>query len=56
MDGVALSTIGPILIKEVHEDAPTLNVMYDDRPVRYGQTVSVRKRSSIRVAIEMQIR
>lgn len=56
LDGVALSSVGPIIIKEIHEDAPTLSIQYDDRPTRVGQLVSIRKRQSLRVAVEMQIR
>lgn len=56
MDGIELASVGPVLIKEVHEDAPSLNVQYDDRAGRSGQMVSIRKRTSVRVAIEMQIR
>ena len=51
LDGVALSSVGPIIIKEIHEDAPTLSIQYDDRPTMVGQLVSVHKRQSLRVAI-----
>lgn len=56
MDGVALSTVGPILIRQVYEDPPTLEISNGDRPGRYGQRMLYRKRQSLKLAIECQIR
>lgn len=56
MDGVLLSSIGPILIKEAYENAPTMMITNADRPGRAGQIESVHKRQALRVALELQIR
>ena len=55
MDGVALSTIGGIIVREVHEDAPTIETINGERPGRYGQLVLGKKRQSLKVAIECLI-
>lgn len=56
MDGVALSTIGPILIQQVHEDAPQLEIVNGERPGRYGERLLEIKRQSLKVTIEAAIR
>ena len=55
MDGVALSTIGGIIVKEVHEDAPTMEITNGERPGRYGQLLLGCKRQSLKVAVECLI-
>lgn len=55
MDGVALSTIGGIIVKEVHEDAPTMEITNGERPGRYGQLLLGNKRQSLKVAVECLI-
>lgn len=55
MDGVALSTIGGIIVREVHEDAPTVEITNGERPGGYGQLVLGKKRQSLKVAIECLI-
>ena len=52
MDGVALSSIGGIIIREAHEDAPTIEVTNGERPGRHGQLLLNRKRQSIKVALD----
>lgn len=56
MDGVALSTVGPVLIRQVYEDPATMEIQTGDRPGRYGQRKLSAKRQSLTVAIECQIR
>lgn len=56
MDGVALSTVGPILVRQVYEDPPTLEISNGERPGRYGQRKLLVKRQSLQVAVECQIR
>ena len=56
MDGVALSTLGSILIQQVHEDAPTLEITEGDRPGRYGTLLLTRKRQALKVTIETALR
>ena len=56
MDGVALSTVGPILVRQVYEDPPTLEISNGERPGRYGQRKLAVKRQSLKVAVECQIR
>lgn len=56
MDGVALSTVGPILIKQVYEDPPTLDIQNSEKPGGYGQRMLSKKRQSLKVALECQIR
>ena len=55
MDGVALSTISGVIIKEVHEDAPTIEVTNGERPGRHGQLLLNRKRQSLKVALDCLI-
>lgn len=56
MDGVALSTVGPFIIREVHEDPPTMEITNGERPGGYGQRLILKKRQSLKVAIEVVIR
>ena len=56
MDGVALSSVGPVIIQQVYEDAPTLEIMEGERPGRYGTRMINKKRQSLKVTIEMAIR
>ena len=56
MDDVALSSVGPVLVQQVHEDAPTLELMEGDRLGRYGQRLLGRKRQSLKVSVELAIR
>jgi len=56
VDGVALSTIGPVLVRQVYEDPPTLEISNGERPGRYGQRRLMVKRQSLQVAVECQIR
>lgn len=44
-----------IIIKEVHEDAPTVEIINGERPGRYGQLVLGFKRQSLKIAIECLI-
>lgn len=56
MDGVALSTLGAILIQQVHEDAPALEITEGERPGRYGLRLLTRKRQTLKVTIEVALR
>lgn len=56
MDGELLSAVGPFLISQVHEDPATLEILTADRPGRAGELLVSRKRQSLRVAMEIQIR
>jgi len=56
LDGVDLSSVAPVLIQQVHEDAPALELTEADRPGRYGQRLAARKRQSLRVAVEFALR
>lgn len=53
MDGAALPS--GIIIREVHEDAPTLEILNGERPGRAGQLVLGRKRQSLKVTMECLI-
>ena len=53
MDGAALPS--GIIIREVHEDAPTLEILNGERPGRAGQLVLGRKRQSLKVTLECLI-
>lgn len=55
MDGVALSSIGPFMIKQVSETAPTMSVQSGERPGRYGQIITSRKRQSLKLTMEVVI-
>ena len=53
MDGAALPS--GIIIREVHEDAPTMEITNGERPGRDGQLVLGRKRQSLKVTLECVI-
>ena len=56
MNGVQLSSIGPVLIQDVQENAPTQETTYMARPLRSGQDVQKNRRTSLRVTIQAAIR
>ncbi len=56
MDGVALSTLGAILIQHVYEDAPALEITEGERPGRYGLRLLTLKRQTLKVTIEAALR
>ena len=56
MDGVDLASVGPVLIQQVHEDAPQLALTEGERPGRYGSRLITRKRQTLRVTLEVAIR
>ena len=55
MDGVRLSDIGAIVIQDVNEPDPEMDIVYTSRPVRGGQDIVKRRRKSLRVTIEAKI-
>ena len=55
MDGVALSSIGQILIQQVYEDPPQMEIITGERPGRYGERMISTTRKSLRVSIEAAI-
>ena len=56
MDGVALSSIDAVMIRQIHEDPPQLEIVTGERPGRYGERLISTTRKSIRVVIEVVIR
>ena len=56
MDGEALSSAGPFIIREVYEDPAALEILTGERPGGYGQRLLSKKRQSLSVAIEVMIR
>ena len=56
MDGVALSSVGPILIQQVYEDAPRMEIVTGERLGRYGERLISTTRKSLSVSIEAAIR
>lgn len=56
LDSIPLSAVGPYLVQQVHEDAPTLELTTGDRPGRSGQLLVARHRSELKVSVELQIR
>lgn len=55
MDTVPLSSLGPIYIQQVHEDAPSMEIAEASIPGRYGARLITRKRQSLRVTIEAAV-
>ena len=55
MDGVRLSEIGAIVIQDVNEQNPDMDIVYTSRPVRGGQNVIKKRRKSLRVTINAKI-
>lgn len=56
LDNVSLAAVGPVLIQQVYEDPPSMEILNGERPSRSGLSVLSKKRQSLRVAIEVQIR
>lgn len=56
IDGVPLSSVGPVIIQQVYEDAPTLELTEGERPGRYGSRLLTKKRQSLKVTLEIAIR
>ena len=55
MDGVRLGDIGDIVIRDVIEPAPEMEIEYTGRPVRGGRSVLKRRRRALRVTISAAI-
>ena len=55
MDGVRLGDIGAIVIQDVNEPDPEMDIVYTSRPVRGGQDIVKKRRKSLRVTIEAKI-
>ena len=55
MDGVSLSSVGNVNINEVHEESPSMELVTDERPGRYGQRLSSRKRQTLKVTLDFVI-
>ena len=55
MDGVRLSEIGAIVIQDVNEPAPEMDIVYTSLPFRGGQDVIKRRRKSLKVTIDAKI-
>ena len=55
MDGVRLSEIGAIVIRDVSEQPPEMEIEYTGRPVLGGRTVHKRRRRALRVTIDAAI-
>ena len=56
MDGVALSSVGRVLIRQVHEEAPSLAIQTGEKAAGYGQRLLSKKRQSLKVSLDCQIR
>lgn len=56
MDGEALSALGPITIRQVREDAPTIDVDSEAWPRRSGQWVTRARRTELSVTLTVAIR
>ena len=56
MDGVQLSTVGPIIIQQVQEPAADMEITYGARPGRSGQDVLSVRRKALKVTIQTAIR
>ena len=55
MDGVRLSDIGAIVIDDVDEPGPEIEITYGPRNFRGGQTVQKRRRKSLRLTIHAKV-
>ena len=56
MDGVQLSSIGPILIQDVNEPSPDMEITYTARSQRNGQDIQNRRRKALRVTLQTALR
>lgn len=55
MDGRKLSSIGPVVIQDVDEPGPEVEITYATRPGHGGQIVKERRRKKLSVTINAQI-
>ena len=55
MDGMRLSDLGAIIIRDVDEPAPDVEITYYSRAFRGGQSVQKRRRTALRVTIHAAI-
>lgn len=56
MDGVALSSVGAIILSEFYDDAPTLEITAAPIPGRYGQRMTARNRTELTVSLAVYVR
>ena len=56
MDGVRLADIGGILLQQVTESPPEMEVTYGARPIRSGRDILTDKRQALQVSITLVIR
>ena len=56
MDGVQLSTVGPVIISDFYDDAPSREISTGAIPGRYGQRVLTRKVTERTVTLALLIR
>ena len=56
MDGVALSSVGRVLIRQVREEAPTLAIQTGEKAAGSGQRLLSKKRQSLKLSLDCQIR
>lgn len=56
MDGTRLSDIGPIIIQDVNELPPDMEITYGVRAIRSGQNIQKYRRKSLRLTIEAAVR
>lgn len=55
VDGVALSTVGKVLLQSVTESAPVMEMTQGERPGRAGQYLLSNKRTGLLVSMEVAI-
>ncbi len=56
IDDVPLSSVGPFIVQEVHEDPPAIELTEGERPGRSGLLLLSAKRQTLKVAAEIAIR
>lgn len=56
MDGVALESLGGVILQAVSEDAPGMELTTGARPGRSGTRLLVRKRTELQVSMQVAIR
>lgn len=56
IDEVPLSSVGPFIVQQVHEDPPAIELTEGERPGRSGLLLLSAKRQTLKVAVEVAIR
>ena len=56
MDNIPLSSVGPLILQQVYEDPPAVEITEGERPGRAGTRFVGSRRQSVKIALEVAVR